>query len=208
MIAQMAARLNAQRTLERALDTILADSVALVGAKHGLIRLLDETGSLVIVAQRGFDRHFLMSMRRLTLSAGTGSARAAANRMTILVPDVDKDRLFAPYREFSDRIGIRAFLSTPMITHAEGCVGVISTHFDQTHEATLIEQRMLETYAKIAADRLVNLLSGEPKSIRAHQLFDRALASAASKMSAAPTRYKRRPPCISGTYVLFGQTES
>ena len=50
MIAQMAARLNAQRTLERALDTVLADSISFVGASKGVIRLVDETGGLVIVA--------------------------------------------------------------------------------------------------------------------------------------------------------------
>jgi len=178
MIAQMAARLNAQRTLERALDTVLADSISFVGARKGVIRLVDETGGLVIVAQRGFDRSFLMSMRRITLLAGTASARAAASKTSVVISDVHGDARFASSLDFADRAGFQSVLSTPLVTHTGACVGVISTHFEKPYSPTSIEQGMLLTYGKIAADRIMALLSPDPIAIKAQQLFDRALQNA------------------------------
>jgi hypothetical protein len=120
-------------------------------------------------------------MRRLTLSAGTASARAAATRVATVISDIAADRQFAPYREFAHRAGFQAILAIPMITHAGTCVGVVSTYFDKPHAPTVIEQRMLETYGKIAADRIVALLGPEPISLRAQNLFIRALESEPSK---------------------------
>jgi hypothetical protein len=151
--------------------------MSFVGARQGLVRLVDDTGGLLLVAHHGFDRSFVLSMRRLTLAAGMPSARAAASKMTVVIPDVRDDRSFGPYSEVSELGDFRAIMATPLVAHAGACVGVVSLHFEKPHTPTAIEQSMLETYGKIAADRIVALLGPGPRSLRAQQLFERALAS-------------------------------
>jgi GAF domain-containing protein len=184
MIAQMASRLNAQRTLQGALDTVLKDTMAFVGVQCGLIRLLDETGGLLLVAQKGFDYHFALGMRRLTLEAGTASGRAASTKQPVFISEVEEDQLFAPFRDFAQRAKFHSVLSVPMVAHGGACVGVISTFFGRQKAPTAIEQEMLVTYGRIAADRILALIGREPVSARAQEFYDKLTARLQSKKKA------------------------
>ena len=62
-----------------------------------------------------------------------------------------------------------------MMAHTTACIGVVTIYFGEDREPTAIEKRMLETYGKIAADRIAALLGPEPVSIRAQALFDKVL---------------------------------
>lgn len=192
MIAQMAARLNVQRTLQSALDTVLKDTMAFVGVQCGLIRLVDETGGLLLVAQKGFDYHFALSMRRLTMEAGTASGRAAFTKQPVFIRDVDEDELFAPFRDFAQRADFHSVLSVPMVAHGGACIGVVSTFFRRQHAPTAIEQEMLVTYGRIAADRILALIGGVPVSVRAQESYDRLTARLQpKKRTTSPLRTPR-----------------
>ena len=58
MLEQMTQRLQAQRSFEAAIETLLNDVVALHGAEYGDLQLL-AGDDLVIVAQRGLTPAFL-----------------------------------------------------------------------------------------------------------------------------------------------------
>jgi GAF domain-containing protein len=178
MIAQMAARLNAQRTLEAALRTILNDSANFVGAKYGNVWLLDETGRLMLVAQRGFEQRFVLSFGRITLSSGLAASRAAASRTPVTIPNVDQDQAFTPFRHLAHGAGFVAVHATPLVAHSGACIGTTATYFGEERVPSALEQRMLETYGKIAADRIAALLGPEPVSLRAQRLFDEVLKQA------------------------------
>jgi GAF domain-containing protein len=172
MIAQMAARLHAQLTLEGALETILNDSIALAGLKCGTLRLLDETGGLVLVAQQGFDRYHAVSLRRLTLSAQTASGRAAIRKQISIIVDVEADTDFDLYQDFARLANFKGVMSIPMVAHNGICVGVITIFFGPHGIPNEVEQRMLETYGKIAADRLRTFLGSGPVTVEAEALHN------------------------------------
>jgi GAF domain-containing protein len=181
MIAQMAARLNAQRTLETALHTVLRDSADFLGAKFGTIWLLEETARLVLVAQRGFDTQFIQSFRSLAVGAGHAASRAAADKRPIAISNIDDDAQFAPFREAAHSARFIALHATPLVAHTGACVGVMAAYFSQQRTPTSLERDMLETYGKIAADRFLALLGPGPRSLRTQELFEHVLTEAEAR---------------------------
>ena len=74
LASQMTRRLLMAKAFEGAVDTILDDVIALLGAEYGNIQLLDAE-ELVIVAQRGLSADFL---KTFTLSAPDIRIRCAS----------------------------------------------------------------------------------------------------------------------------------
>jgi hypothetical protein len=181
MIAQMAARLNAQRTLETALNRILRDSADFLGAKFGTVWLLGDRGQLILVAQRGFDNQFVQSHGSLALATGHPASRAATGKRPVSVLNLDEEKQFAPFYQSARVAGFISLHATPLAAHPGACIGVMVAYFNQPHRPTTLEQNMLETYGKIAADRILALLGSEPISIRAPKLYEKILKETEAK---------------------------
>jgi hypothetical protein len=64
MLGEMAVRVMSTRTFEDIVQTILDDVIAFHGAQYGNVQL-PVGDHLVIAAQRGFDREFLQTFRRV-----------------------------------------------------------------------------------------------------------------------------------------------
>ena len=171
MIARLIERLNAQRDLDSVINTILDDMVALAGADFGDIQLLDETESLVLVAQRGFKTGFLLGFRRLTKLAKTACMMAAVGRQATIVENVDTDDRYVAYRDAAAAAGYRAVVSIPLITENQICVGVVSTHFKRLYRPNAIEMATLTTYCKVAANRINDQINGYRVSEVSDRLF-------------------------------------
>jgi hypothetical protein len=94
MLQQMTHRLVANSTFEGTIQTMLDDTIALVGAQFGNVQLPigDE---LVIAAQRGLSRHFLMTFRKVQKDDGSACGRALRLGKTVVIADVEKDAEFA-----------------------------------------------------------------------------------------------------------------
>jgi GAF domain-containing protein len=174
MIAQMVARLNDQRTLEGAVDTVLRDALAFTGTTRGYVRLMDETGLLTIVAQSGFDRDFLLTLRRITLDSTAPGSVAAKSQHTVVVENIREDAS-SPLRDFAHSLDFSSVQATPLVAHDSSCVGIVAIFLKQGQITSDIERRMLETYGKIAADRIAALKGPSPMSTRAQELFERLI---------------------------------
>lgn len=157
VIEQMTNRLFAAKTLAAAVDRVMIDVIALHGAEFGDIQLVTPRG-LALVGQHGFDAGFVSTFLLVDLGAGTVCARAYRERRPVIVPDVETDEAFAPFREAARRSGFRSVQSTPMITGKDTVIGVVSTHFAHVYEPTSIEMMILADYTRLAGDYCQQLI--------------------------------------------------
>jgi len=170
----MTGRLRAEKTLAGALKTAVADATALLGAEFGDFQLTDGDW-LKLVEQRGFDRHFLVSLRRLSRRAGTPCARALTSGEQVIIEDVGEDAAFAPYLDIAEANGFRACQSTPLRLNGGPTIGVMSTHFARAHRPSRIEMETVHSYAQTVAEHIHALADGTPVNAQADLLFDAML---------------------------------
>ena len=173
MIAELAARLHTQTSLEGVVETTLDDTLSLTNVSYGTVRLLDETGGLMLVAQRGFDQYHALSMRRLTVAGTSASGRAVLRRRIVVIENAELDERYAPFSDFGRLAHFTGVASVPLITHADITVGTITMFLPQFMFLTNVNMRMLETYSRIAADRIWTMRGPGPISQRAQALYMR-----------------------------------
>ena len=136
------------------LEEVLEATMALLGADFGNVQLHDpESGTLRIVAQRGFEREFLDHFA--SVPAGTGACGTAlAQRARVVCDDVSADPSFAPHLKIMSAAGVRAVQSTPLLGRSGEPLGVLSTHFRKPHRPAERELRMADLYAHVAGQMI------------------------------------------------------
>jgi GAF domain-containing protein len=140
------------------LNCVLDRSLELGGTSFGNVQLIDwRSGYLEIKAQRGFQSEFLNFFERVKLDHASACARALRNRDAIVIEDVMADEPFAPCREIVWRAGVRAVLSTPLISTNGAALGVLSVHFPAVHRPTDMQVRGMIEAAGLAANEIIRI---------------------------------------------------
>lgn len=112
-------------TLGRALDTALHLTRAHLGSAQSVDPF---HGGLNLEHQRGFDPDFAETFA--TVTTGTVCSHAYDTRQQTVVADLSSDpRVDGSTQTPLLEAGVRAVQSTPLLTAAGDCVGVISTHY-------------------------------------------------------------------------------
>jgi len=188
MLAHMTRRLVQNSTFDGVIQTILDDVIALLGAEYGNVQLPigDE---LAIAAQRGLSTDFLKVFRRVKKDDSSACGRAFRERVSVIIPDIEKDAAFAAFRQDANNAGFQAVQSTPLATVDGKLLGVVSTHFANPHEPTPIEMETMTQYGSVAAEYAFMLLAEHdaPLAVQAEQmsteLYGRTLAEDALAQS-------------------------
>ena len=155
MPALLPQRLQSCSDIQSVLNCGLALSLELADAVLGNVQLMDwKTGSLTIAAQRGFNDEFLSCFRLVSAGSGSACGRAIRKRSSIVIEDVLLDREFALYRTVALEAGFRAVQSTPLISSSGAFLGVLSTHFSETHRPSEGEMQAV----KVAGERTANAI--------------------------------------------------
>jgi len=140
------------------LTAALDHAIRATGADFGNVQLLNpETGSLEIVAQRGFGGEFLEFFSAVRENqAACGAARALGRR--VVVKDVFVDPIFAEseLQGVMARAHVRAVQSTPLIGRNKAFLGVISTHFRAAHPWRAQELALVDLYARDVSNYIVS----------------------------------------------------
>jgi GAF domain-containing protein len=152
LVEPMIRRLETHSDLQSALQAALSDAIALLGGEFGDIQLRTESGVLVMVGHTGLPRWFIESFSHIAPDGGTTCARAARNRLSVTVHDLQEDSEFRPFASATSAARSQAVISSPLISSADSCIGVISVYFTFPHTPTRIEIDALETYCGKAAD--------------------------------------------------------
>ncbi|HYX66822.1 MAG TPA: MEDS domain-containing protein [Burkholderiales bacterium] len=147
---QLSVRLISQSDVQKTLGDVLDAVMRLQRADLGTIELQDpESGTLQLVAQRGFTRPLLERLRALDLFAMGGNRTRATQG--VMVEDVDADGTSAALRELGARAGFRALCATPLLGRRGRRLGAITTYFRAARRPGERELRLLELYAGQAA---------------------------------------------------------
>ena len=77
----------------------------------------------------------------------------------VVIEDVQEEPSYGPYQEAAATAGYRAVQSTPLVSRRGELLGVLSTHFGRAHRPSERDLRMLDLYARQAADILDRLQS-------------------------------------------------
>jgi PAS domain S-box-containing protein len=191
-----------QDDLDSALRTILDAAITATHADFGNIQLLNaETSVLEIVAHRGFGPEFLEFFSAVHENeAACGTAKATGQR--VVVEEVTKDPIFA--NPILQRVIIQAQVpavqSTPLFGRSGDFLGMISTHFRTAHRPEESELRIVDLFARQAADFIEHhrLRAQERKAEAARQAAESAslksheqLRVITDAMSAPVTRCSR-----------------
>ena len=169
---ELTARWLGSAELRTVLQEVLDASIELLNADFGNIQLYDATSrGLRIVAQRGFEQNFLDFFA--TVYEGMGSSGTALQkRSRVIVEDVLAEPSFAPVLPIVISSGFRAVQSTPLISRSGELLGVLSTHFRRPHRPSAPELRLLDLYARQAAE-LIERGQAEEKLRRSEERFRR-----------------------------------
>jgi PAS domain S-box-containing protein len=158
----LSTRLLSADNLTAALDDVLENAIVTCGADFGNIQLYNpQVGALEIVAHRGFRKDFLDYFRTVRVDDASACAQAMQSGERIVIEDVNLDPRYEPLRPVAAAAGYRAVQSTPLKSRKGSILGMLSTHFRAPHRVSDRDQRLLDLYARHAADLMERFRSEE-----------------------------------------------
>lgn len=148
----LVARLVHAQDLDSALHEVLDAAISLMDADKGNIQLFDARHqTLRIAAQRGFDEGFLRYFSEVDGDHESACGRALRLGHRVVIPDLTPEPLSSPLRRVADETGYRAVQSTPLLGQNGSPMGMLSTHWRQPTQPSEQALRMLDLYARQAA---------------------------------------------------------
>ncbi len=183
-------------TVEECLYKILDAAITLAGADKGNLQLLDTTtGTLRIVAQRGFNAPFLTFFASVREDdSACGKALKASSR--VIVDDVLTSEAFV--EKSSQKVlldeGVLAVTSTPLVSSEGNVVGMVSTHFGKRHFPNERELHFLDLLARQAADYLERRQAQETEKLLMREVQHRSNNLLAVIQSIAHHTFSGRVP--------------
>jgi signal transduction histidine kinase/ActR/RegA family two-component response regulator len=149
-------RLTSLLDVESVLREVLRAALAVQATGLGLLSLCDpEQPGLRLGVHAGLDDEFLRHVEAVPPGGGA-CGTAFAERRRVVVEDIEVDPIYAPYRDAARKAGFRACHSTPLISRRGDTIGVLSVLFDEPHRPSDRETRLMDVYARIAADSIEN----------------------------------------------------
>lgn len=150
---ELTARLLATENLNVALNEVLLAAIDLQNADFGAVHILDDiSGEFHIAAQHGFDQELLDRFANRKLDSCSASGRAFGSGTRAIIEDVEHDPDYVDFLPFARATGYRTIQSTPLISRGGKMLGLLSTHFRTSRKFDARELRMLDLYARQAAD--------------------------------------------------------
>ncbi len=111
-------------------------------------------GALRLIAARGFDEAAKQRFEWVSADDATTCARALQTSARVITPDVARCDFMAGTASQAALLeaGIQASQTTPLVSRAGKTVGMISTHWRESHHPSERDLRLLDILARQAAD--------------------------------------------------------
>ncbi len=155
-IYDSSARLQAAPDLQAALEEILQSSIRLMRADFGNVQLYDADRKVLwLAALHGFSEPFVETFRVVDADDDTACGRAIRSGTRVVVEDVERDELYAPFREVAAAAGYRGVQSTPLYDREGVLLGVLSTHWRAPHRPSEQDFLTLDLYARQAINFII-----------------------------------------------------
>ena len=184
------------QTWDELLDAVVDGTRDALRADVSSLYLLDRDGQrLTLAATNGLDR-FQIGRARVPFGQGvTGSV--AAERESMIIPDVPADPRFLWVRGIDQRRFIASMLSVPLVWH-DGVVGVLNVQTERRRDFTLADRDQLRAIADLLAGIVERVRLQREAEDRVDQL--RALDQARIELIALVTHELRTPLAVVRAY--------
>ncbi|MBD3884545.1 GAF domain-containing protein [Phormidium tenue FACHB-886] len=184
-LQELASRLVTESDIQTLYQEIMATAIELTRADAGTVQILDEaTQDLVLLATQGFERIMIQHFNRVNVSSNTSCGIALTtgvrNFMNFDVPQrEDLDGSLQLHVE----AGYLSAQSTPLITRSGKPIGMVSTHWRNSHRPSDRELRFLDLLARQAADLIEQRqIIAEREQLLAREQTARAEADRANRI--------------------------
>jgi PAS domain S-box-containing protein len=155
-LRELSQRLLVTLELPPLLEEILAATAAIQGAEIGMVRLYDPARrDLRIVASMGLPKEFLERYGRVSVD-DVACGLAIQQGAPVIIEDVEADTAAAAFFEPARIGGYRAKYSTLLTGRTGELLGTIATCFREPHRPSDREVRLVELFARQAADFVEN----------------------------------------------------
>lgn len=147
----LSVHLSSNLELQRLLNDILTSIAALQKTDLAMLLLLPERSSktLQVTTFAGFTAEQIKSFGDLPASFFSPEHR-------VLIEDIDKSGTYFPFVDAADQVGFRSVFSTPIVNTRGEALGVVVTFFRKPHSPSDRQSRLVELYARQAANALDN----------------------------------------------------
>jgi PAS domain S-box-containing protein len=147
----LSVRLSSNLELQRLLNDVLTSIAALQKTDLAMLLLLPERSSktLEVATFAGFTGAQIKLFGDLPASFFSPDRR-------VLIEDIDKAGTYFPFIDAATQVGFRAIFSTPIINVRGDALGVVVTFFRKPHSPSDRQSRLVELYARQAANALDN----------------------------------------------------
>ena len=153
----LGARLSNSLELPAVLEEVLAAVTGLQGADRGVLMLSDrEREAMVAAAAVGFAPGELDLGELAALEVRPGDAASAVVCGGLVAEDAGSSPVLAPRLPAARLGGCQAVCTTPLLTAGGRLVGTIAAYFRRPHRPADREVRMVELYARQAAEFIDN----------------------------------------------------
>jgi two-component sensor histidine kinase len=194
---QLAKELAGARILQRVSTELMSESepvalyvklvdaaIALMAADAGSFQMLEDDGTLRLLASRHFDPQSEVHWHSVSVDSACSCGLALARNERVIVSDVEASDIMAGTSDLEEyrRSRLRAVQSTPLVARDGRAVGMLSTHWHETHEPSASEFALFDVLARQAADLLDRMRAQTASRERAdwltglHALAERLLS--------------------------------
>jgi len=150
---QMTTHLLGMREIPSALEEVLDAAIRIQNADFGKVQVYNPTLQILeLVAQRGFHQELLDYFRAVNRDHDSASGIAMRLKQRVIIEDVENYEEYPLNRNIAAAVGYRAAHATPLISHRGDLLGMLSIHFRQPRRPTDRELKILDLYARQAAD--------------------------------------------------------
>ncbi|MGC2695704.1 MAG: GAF domain-containing protein, partial [Candidatus Angelobacter sp.] len=147
----LSVRLSSNLELQRLLNDVLTSIAALQKTDLAMLLLLPERSSknLQVATYAGFNAEQIKLFGDLPSSFFSPDRR-------VLIEDIDKSGTYFPFVDAATKVGFRSIFSTPIVNVRGDALGVVVTFFRKPHSPNERQWRLVELYARQAANALDN----------------------------------------------------
>lgn len=159
-----------EQKLEALYEKIVDAAVTITGSQFGTMQQLctssdndGAAGGLKLLCSHHLPSDAVVFWQWVSPTALSSCALALRQGQRAIIPDYElwADIAGTPELEAFRRTGIRAAQTTPLISRNGALLGMISTHWNQPHDPSVRDLRLLDLLARQAADLLERTLSEE-----------------------------------------------
>lgn len=138
--------------LNRALYEIMRAVAQACGTNMNTVYLADKQ-DIYLVASMGLPEEFVRAVSRVPIGGPLGGCcgTAVARGQTVIIEDMRSDPLWEPYLELSERFGLRAVWSVPIIGREGRAMGTFAAYSREPYRPSIEQINLMEIYAGYAA---------------------------------------------------------